>query len=545
MADYQNIINEISNINHAIGAPELTKPVSTLLDNSDKTVYIAVLGQFKSGKSSLINSIVGESILPVGVVPVTAIVTRLHYSIKPNVIIHFINGNQINTSIDELSSYVTEKCNPENIKGVAQAIVEHPAMKPFKNINFVDTPGLGSFYKHNSETTLEWMPYTGVAIISVSAERPLSEEDINLLKGIAQYCPDIALIITKTDLFGEEELSEIRSYIANSVKKAIGRDVLMFDYSVFKDPVNYRNALIEKLISPLNLNSEIKLKEITRYKTLNAIHQSLIYTDIALQVTKKRDIAKDSINRLLQDIRDNRQYHEREMLFSGTSFKSEVRDKLKKIILPYKPSIIEKITKQFNADYPHWKGSLYKVSREYENWLKEKLENEVIRIDGDTYDQVNQIVSVMVGYYQFTALRFRQLLDEKINHELGVHLPESYWQIDFTGIEKPDISIYNTFDSHIDLLFFFLPMKLFKNIFFGHFNKQILYETDKNLHRYISDVTEKIFRTMDRIYTQALQFISIEIKTVESILQQTDNDYTILQNYLNRLNELKSIDYDK
>ena len=173
MNEIKDIINEISGINRAIGAPDLTKPLSGLLNSNDKTIYVAVLGQFKSGKSSLVNSIIGENLLPVGVVPVTAIVTRLRFGVQPKLIIQYLDGKETSATIDELPQYVTEKLNPENLKQVAQAIVEHPALEPFKNISLVDTPGLGSLYRHNSETTQQWLPFTGVAIISVSAERPL------------------------------------------------------------------------------------------------------------------------------------------------------------------------------------------------------------------------------------------------------------------------------------------------------------------------------------------------------------------------------------
>jgi hypothetical protein len=221
-----------------------------------------------------------------------------------------------------------------------------------------------------------------------------------------------------------------------------------------------------------------------------------------------------------------------------------VREKLEKVIMPYCPDFNEKLTKQFSNDYPGWNGSLFNVSRQYEHWLKEKIEHKISEIDNKSFDDVNQIVRETAGYYQYTALRFRQLLDEKLSHELGVHLPEAYWQIDFTGIDKPDITIYRAFDSHLDTLLFFLPMTWFRRVFSGHFSKQIPFETEKNLQRYISDLTGKIIKTIDLIHKQALQYISNEIKTVENILQQANSNYTILQDYMERLKNLKSQVYE-
>ena len=254
----------------------------------------------------------------------------------------------------------------------------------------------------------------------------------------------------------------------------------------------------------------------------------------------KKETAKGSVNRLSQDVKNNKQYQEKEMLYSGTSFKEGVRDKLEKIILPYRPEVTPKLAQRFDIVYPTWNGNLFKVSRKYEQWLKTEIEREITEIDSKSFDPINQFVRETANYYQFTALRFRQLLDEKLSHELGVHLPETYWQIDFAGIDRPDIAIYRAFDSHLDLLLFFLPMRWFKRLFWGYFKKQIAIEIEKNLHRYISDLTQKIFKTFDQLYQQALIYINNELKTVEQILQQTQSDYTKLQQYIERLEELKT-----
>lgn len=544
MNKIENIVNEISVINSAIGAPDLTKPLSELLNSNDKTIYVAVIGQFKSGKSSMINSLIGENLLPVGVVPVTAIVTRLRYGFQPRLIVQNLNGEETSTSIDELPKYVTEKLNPENVKQVSQAIVEHPALESFKSISLVDTPGLGSLYRHNSEATQQWLPFTGVAIISVSAERPLSEGDLALLKGIAQYCPDMVLVITKTDLFAEGELNEIRSYISDAVKKATGREIPLFDYSVTKNMHEYRNILMKKLIMPLHARSEQKLDEITHHKTNAIIGQSLVYAELALKSAMKREAEKDSVSRLLQEIRNNRHHHEREMLLSGTSFKDEVRNKLEKIILTYRESIIEKLINTFNSDFQNWEGALYHVSRRYEKWMNGQIGEEIRQINNACFDQVNQIVRETAGYYQYSALQFRQRLDEKLSQVFGVHLPEAYWQIDFTGIDKPDVTIYRAFDSHIDSLLFFLPVKWFRKLFFRHFSRQIPYETDKNLQRYISELNGKIIKTIDLIHRQALQYISNEIRTVENILQQANTNFEVYKAYLEKLNNMKTQIYE-
>ncbi|MCX7986727.1 MAG: dynamin family protein, partial [Bacteroidales bacterium] len=95
----EKIFYEIEAINRAIGTPYTSKPLNDLLNRKENTVFVAVLGQFKSGKSSLINSILGENILPLGAVPVTAIVTRLCYGKQPRIIVQFQQNNEIVSNI--------------------------------------------------------------------------------------------------------------------------------------------------------------------------------------------------------------------------------------------------------------------------------------------------------------------------------------------------------------------------------------------------------------------------------------------------------------
>ena len=537
------IIDEISGINRAIGAPDISRPVYELLQGADKSIFVAVLGQFKSGKSSLINSLIGEDLLPVGVLPLTAIVTRLRYGNQPRLIIRYLDKREDITLLDVLPAYVTENLNPGNARKVAQVIIEHPGLESFRNLNLVDTPGLGSLYRHNTETTNDWLPFTGMGIISVSAERPLSEEDLNLIKETSRYCPNLAIVITKADLVNEKALPELITFIQAAVDVAIGENIPVFTYSVIKDQQGYRSHILNNLLIPLNRNSDIHLHRILHHKLQSIIKQSRSWVELALRAAMEREAGKDSVTQLLQELKDNFHHHQAEMLLTASSFKGNVRTKLEKIYLPLTGLINQNIILQFNQDYNNWPGSLSKISGKYESWIKMQLRKEIASIDTDAVALINQISRETAGYFQYVAGRFRQMLDDKLFFALGVHLSESDWQIEFPEFELPDISIYRAFDSHLDMFLFFLPMNLFRKIFENHFRSQIPIEIEKNLYRHISDLTEKINKTTDIIHKQALNYISREMITVENILESINTNASTLNYYLNRLDELKSVEY--
>ena len=81
---------------------------------------------------------------------------------------------------------------PENYKRVATIRVELPSLARFPGLIFVDTPGLESVLAHNTEASLSWLPNVGLALVAVSVDPPLSQQDIELLKNLYRYTPNVS-----------------------------------------------------------------------------------------------------------------------------------------------------------------------------------------------------------------------------------------------------------------------------------------------------------------------------------------------------------------
>src|SRR5437660_9771774 len=89
------------------------------LAGEDPPLDVAVLGQFKSGKSSLLNAVLGEPVFPVGVVPVTAVVTRAAAGPDRIVRVTYQDGSAEEVAPARLAEFVTEAGNPGNRRQVA------------------------------------------------------------------------------------------------------------------------------------------------------------------------------------------------------------------------------------------------------------------------------------------------------------------------------------------------------------------------------------------------------------------------------------------
>src|ERR1035441_4863736 len=184
-------------------------------------ISVAVLGRFKAGKSSFLNHFIGRDVLPVGVVPVTAVVTEIRCGACEEARVHRHDGHDFEVPLDQIGLYISEKENPENVRQVDLITVELPELRRFRGLKFVDTPGLESALSHNTQTSLDWLPNVGLALVAVSVDPPLSQRDIELLKSLYQYTPKVGVLLTKADLVSEPELREVVEYVRAQLAKSL------------------------------------------------------------------------------------------------------------------------------------------------------------------------------------------------------------------------------------------------------------------------------------------------------------------------------------
>ncbi len=215
MVQADDILDRISTLARELKLANLQPQIAACRNqlHARNGIDVAVFGRFKAGKSSFLNHLAGRNVLPIGVVPLTAVITRLHYGPEEKADVHFLDGRVETIPVSDIGLFVGENENPGNRKQVAAVEVELPELKPFAPLQFVDTPGLGSAFAHNTEVALNWLPNVGAAIVAVSSDAPLSERDLALLDELRQHTPKIVLLLTKADLLTEAERAEVLAFV--------------------------------------------------------------------------------------------------------------------------------------------------------------------------------------------------------------------------------------------------------------------------------------------------------------------------------------------
>ena len=161
----------------------LTSIDSVLARIENKTFWVAVVGEFKRGKSTFINALLGEDILPSDIDPCSATINRVTYSLSKYVEVEFKDGRKEKVEINKLNEYVT-KLTPEAeamAANVEEAVVYYPASYCKNNVDIIDTPGLND-ESSMTEVTLSVLTKVDAAILVIMAQSPVSEVERDFLE---------------------------------------------------------------------------------------------------------------------------------------------------------------------------------------------------------------------------------------------------------------------------------------------------------------------------------------------------------------------------
>jgi len=188
---------------------------------SEGRFYVACIGQFKRGKSTLINALIGEPVLPVGFIPVTAVPTVIRYGARKKARIQFRDGAWQEIAASDLEQYVSEEHNPENAKGVGGAEVFVPSALLSTGMCLVDTPGLGSVFAANTAATQAFIPHIDAALVVVGADPPLAGEELALVEAVGRQVQNLILVLNKADRATEAERAAAVGFTQRVLEKRL------------------------------------------------------------------------------------------------------------------------------------------------------------------------------------------------------------------------------------------------------------------------------------------------------------------------------------
>ena len=189
-----------------------------------KQFTLAALGQFKRGKSTLLNALIGRPLLPMDVAPLTSIITVLAHGVPERSEVLFQDGRRREIQASEAQAFVTEEGNPGNALNVQAALFHIDAPLLAGGMRLVDTPGVGSVFGLNSAVTKGFLPRIDVALIVLGGDPPITGDELELVRAAAPRAGKLLFVMNKADLLDGETRAKAEAFSRKVISEALGKD---------------------------------------------------------------------------------------------------------------------------------------------------------------------------------------------------------------------------------------------------------------------------------------------------------------------------------
>ena len=542
---YEPLLSRIQEICDQLRIVSLNRQIEACknLFRQDQLIDVAILGQFKAGKSSFLNSLIGKPLLPVGVIPVTTTITRLQYGKRERAIIRYFDGREIEADIAAVGEFTSEAQNPANQKNVEVVDLDLASLERYAGLRLVDTPGLGSIFKYHMETSENWLPEVGTALLAISSDRPLAENDLQLIRELRRHTPKIVIILTKVDLLSPEQQKEVVHFFRTALQREIHQEFPIFLYSTRVDTEQWKQRLEKEVFQPLSVHREEEFENILLHKVQTIGKGCLSYLEIALKTSQQADIDREQLRKQILDEKVNYELIRQEITLIAREHSQETRELIQNYLeKSHQSHLKKKLVEALLKEMPSWKGNLSRLTSQYENWLQGTLAEEIGHISKTEHQHFWGTLKKAHASLSRSLEAFRTLLNQNIEKVLGLRLAEAEWKIEVTEPSQPDIRISRTFDFHLNLFWFLIPMFIFRPLFERHYLNQVPNIVVVNLSRLAAQWEDRINKAIDEMKKQSLEYVQDELSTIESLLSKVHGQTDEIRRTMDELKgELKQL----
>jgi len=254
---------------------EERRRVDELIATLEDLFTIVIVGEFNSGKSSLINALFGQKLRTEGPIPVDDVISVLRYAEQP--------------SQRRLSDFVAEQFYPIDF---------------LRNITLVDTPGTNSIVQRHQEITEDFIPRADLVLFVTSIDRPLSESERRFLEYIREWGKKVVFVLNKIDTKTDAEIEQVVDYLRTNLRAIFGFDPVIFPVST-KTGSRF-DALQDYIFRVLSEKERVKIKLTAPLETILSLTKKqfrMIESRRELLASDKTRI--EAINEQLERARDD------------------------------------------------------------------------------------------------------------------------------------------------------------------------------------------------------------------------------------------------
>ena len=388
-------ITRILEIANSLGFDDLRKDLERIYERTKQTnaeLTFPLVGEFSSGKTTLINALTDSKKLETATKPTTATIYEVHFGCE-KCHASVLNANGYFEEYDDISALKNDQLADATVVNIFDTSTKVPS-----TTILVDTPGLSSPDPRHKQTLVDFLPYADGILLVTDVNQQITRSLTDFIQTMKLSKKPIYLVITKCDTKSQSDLDAAKQYVSDNCKLPIQQ---MACVSSLKDNLQELYTLLDTIQKDKNNI----VKQVDGQRVKNIVNEMLARMEELLKVSSTDKDLDEAIRK--QEYELNLINRNIERLIEDT--KSEIEETERNII------------------------------RKFEDTISERLESLVVgksdNFDADAVSAINNTASLLFNDYKFDIQR---LLQEKARSrkdtENGIFL---------RSLEEMDISSYS------------------------------------------------------------------------------------------------------
>lgn len=282
---YHDMLENVSALYKKYNMP--MERITEEIDSLDKfQVTTPLIGEFSTGKSSLINAMLGSDYLGINLLPETSVPAEICYGDKERAVIQEVDKNDGTTRAKEmpLSEFKDSKLSASDVKK-AQIFVNNDFLRTVSTVKLVDMPGFNSGLELHNRAIDEYMPESLAYIITFSARDPAIPADMaTFLRELKLHDAPVYLLITKSKSVLPKELDQCVARIREDAKKYLGlKDVNISCTNAKGKPEDINAEPLREILSEIEGKSQSIFEQEATRKLKKYASELAIYLETSIR----------------------------------------------------------------------------------------------------------------------------------------------------------------------------------------------------------------------------------------------------------------------
>lgn len=263
-------------------------------------IKVLVCGEFKRGKSSFVNALIGRSICPVDQDICTSVVSIIRYGDTEKVVRYFGDLSHVQKAeipYTDIQKYTVGRA--EQVQNTLYLEIELPLERLKNGLVLIDTPGVGGLDPRHAFLTTYFLPQADITLFMTDVNEPLTTTELDFYnQKVSRYAKHSSVIINKCDLKTPEQVFEVQQDTIRKIKNHVHKEK---ELNVIAVSSKFKLAFNQTHVEKMYEKSHFSLIDSELQRLMTAYKEDLIrnvrddFTDMLGQVIEPMKIQLSQI----------------------------------------------------------------------------------------------------------------------------------------------------------------------------------------------------------------------------------------------------------